>query len=129
MDIFTSFDSRLPSIKPKNHSKKVQQGKNLKKKEKTNKSQKMELSPERIRELVAKNKPKPKILQTTSKESKVPGFLKIENDPENKSIPKGDLGSNKHDSEVTQGKLKDALNNGSFKFSEKERAVLDQILN
>lgn len=128
MDIFTSFDKRLPSIKPNAHLRKALKGKNPKKDNQLKRPQKMELSPQRIRELVAKNRKKPVSLETTQ-ESKIAGFLKAENGPENELANKGDIGRNKPDSEVTQGKLKMALGNGSFKFSDKERAVLEQILN
>ena len=40
----------------------------------------------------------------------------------------GDVGKNLPDSEITRGKLKDLLKSGGFKFNDKERAALSQIL-
>jgi len=40
----------------------------------------------------------------------------------------GAIDENKPDSELTRSKLKDSLSSGSFAFSDKERAVLSQIL-
>lgn len=127
MDVFTGFDKRLPSIKP-NAKERTSKGNMAKKEKALKKQERMDISPERIRELVAKNTSKPKSFES-SEESKIPGFLKAENALEGDSIIKSDVGKNAPDSEITQSKLKEVLNTNAFSFSEKERSVLDKILN
>lgn len=131
MDVFTGFDKRLPSIKPKTQGKRLDKGANAQKNKAPKKQERMDISPERIRELVAKNtaKSKPKSFES-SEASKIPGFLKVENAPENgNSIIEGGFGENTAKSKLTQSKLKEVLNTNAFSFSDKERLVLNKILN
>lgn len=120
MDVFTGFDKRLPSIKPKTHGKKVTKGNKAQKQKASKRPERMDISPERIRELVSQNTSKPKNYES-SKDSKIPGFLRAENGP--------GMGKDTPKSQLTQSKLKGILSTNAFNFSDKERSVLDKILN
>lgn len=117
MKIFTTFDERLPSTKP-DHGPESAKTRSSDK-SRSLRPAKLNLSAQEIRDRVELNS------------KKKMGPMKIEKEAEetNEDIMlKSDIAKNDPTDPNTQEKLKTVLKQGSFGFSDKEKAVLSQIL-